>query len=490
MAPRRTKTAQHQDAARDLILERGLPCDLEAERFVLAAVLNDDSNLEKLAAILSAEDFTTEAHRRIWGRMQDLAARGERVDRVTLSGELLDVGQLESVGGLEVLVSLDQGMPEIAHPESYARRVREKAQLRDIIRRSQQHIDLAVTSAATAQDIATRAIQDMAPIQDGAAETEDGRRPEEIVTRFPGGISAFLDPSLRKQGLPTGLRRLDEMLGGGLRDGELVIIAARPAMGKSSLALNICQFVSVKDKNRNPQRSDIFSLEMSAESLVARMLCAVARVDAHKFRSGYTNPDDRRRLQVALDLIVQSQLRIHDDFTKTLPALIRRIRQAKKQGSRLIVIDYIQLMITGDRSENRNLEVGEMSRALKLEALRLEMPILLLSQLSRQTERRGGDMKPQLSDLRDSGSLEQDADTVAFIYREEVYKKDREDIKGLADLIIAKQRNGPTGNVPLRFLGAYTKFESRAEDMAFPEEEESSATETATEPVGEPEGWD
>jgi replicative DNA helicase len=214
------------------------------------------------------------------------------------------------------------------------------------------------------------------------------------------------------------------------------------------------------------KRVAVFSLEMSSASLLTRLLCAAARVDQHKFRAGYLNADERRKLQVALAELTESPLYLDDTAGVNLMDVHSKLRRMKAEhGLSLVVIDYLQLMSTRGRIENRNQEVSALSRGLKLMAKDLNVPFIVLSQLSRASETRPGDHKPQLSDLRDSGSIEQDADLVAFIYREEIYRKDREDLKGLADLIVAKQRNGPIGTIPLRFLGQFTRFENRAEDL-------------------------
>jgi len=238
-------------------------------------------------------------------------------------------------------------------------------------------------------------------------------------------------------------------------------------MGKTALALNIAQHVATHPQMRKPVA--VFSLEMSSASLLTRLLCSAARVDQHKFRAGYLNADERRKLQVALADLTDSPLFLDDTAGVNLMDIHSKLRRMQAEhGLSLVVIDYLQLMSSRGRSENRNQEVSAISRGLKLMAKDLNVPFLVLSQLSRAAETRIGDHKPQLSDLRDSGSIEQDADLVAFIFREEVYKRDREDLRGLADLIVAKQRNGPIGNVPLRFLGQFTRFENRAEDL--PEE--------------------
>src|SRR5579871_745993 len=312
----------------------------------------------------------------------------------------------------------------------------------------------------------------LATAEEGLLKLGEGRSrdqlisPASIIEKFPGGINAFLDPSQRLRGLSTGFSKFDEMTSG-LHGGELFILAARPSMGKTALALNIAQHVAMHPKMRKPVA--VFSLEMSSESLLTRLLCAAARVDQHKFRAGFLNQDERRKLQVALGDLTEAPLFLDDTAGVNLMDIHSKVRRMKSEhGLSLVVIDYLQLMSSRGRTENRNQEVSAISRGLKLMAKDLDIPFLVLSQLSRAAETRVGDHKPQLSDLRDSGSIEQDADLVAFIHREEIYKKDDESVKGLADLIIAKQRNGPIGNVPLRFLGKFTRFENRSEDL--PEE--------------------
>jgi len=295
-------------------------------------------------------------------------------------------------------------------------------------------------------------------------------RPGEIIETFPGGLNAFLDPTRRKQGISTGFVKLDEMTGG-LRGGELFILAARPAMGKTALALNIAQHVACNAKD--PRTVAVFSLEMSKESLLTRLVCSVGRVNQQKFRSGFLAADERRQLQGALGQIMDAPLFLDDTAAANLMDIHSKLRKLKQQyGLGLVVIDYLQLMSSRGRVENRNQEVSALSRGLKLLSKEMDVPIIALSQLSRATEARQGDHRPQLSDLRESGSIEQNADMVAFVFREEYYKRDREDLRGQAELILAKQRNGPTGSVPLLFIHQYTKFENQAAvyDEAPPED--------------------
>jgi replicative DNA helicase len=449
-------------ASADLTFEKGLPANLDAERFVLGSILLNDAVYLQVAGVIEPEDFSLEKHRRIYGRMKDLYGRGERIDRVTVAEELMKQGQLESVDGLAYLVSLDDGLPEIANLDSYIRIVKDKATLRKLIFSAQKVIDRCLIGDEEPDQILASAEEALLKL--GEARSRDQlSSPSGIVEKFPGGVNAFLDPSQRVRGLSTGFAKFDEMTGG-MHGGELIILAARPSMGKTALALNIAQHVASHPRMKKPVA--VFSLEMSSSSLLTRLLCAAARVDQHKFRAGFLNQEERRKLQVALADLTESPLYLDDTPGVNLMDVHSKLRRMKNEhGLSLVVIDYLQLMSSHGRSENRNQEVSAMSRGLKLMAKDLDVPFLVLSQLSRASENRPGDHKPQLSDLRDSGSIEQDADLVAFIYREEIYKRDREDLKGLADLIVAKQRNGPIGVVPLRFLGQFTRFENRAEDL-------------------------
>src|SRR5580692_2425120 len=449
-------------ATMDLAFEKGLPANLDAERFVLGSALLNDNLYPQVVDAVEPEDFSVEKHRRIFARMKDLYDRGERVDRVTVTNELIRQGQLESVDGMSYLMSLDEGLPEIVNLDSYIRIVKDKSTLRRLIFSAQAVIDRCLRAGEEPDEILASAEETLLKLGDSRAR-EQLSSPASIVQKFPGGVNAFLDPSQRISGLSTGFKRFDEMTGG-LHGGELFILAARPSMGKTALAMNIAQHVATHPKIRKPVA--VFSLEMSSASLLTRLLCAAARVDQHKFRAGFLNVDERRKLQFALADLTEAPLFLDDTAGVNLMDIHAKLRRMKSEhGLSLVVIDYLQLMSTRGRSENRNQEVSAISRGLKLMAKQLNVPFLVLSQLSRASENRPGDHKPQLSDLRDSGSIEQDADLVAFIYREEVYKKDREDVKGLAELVIAKQRNGPIGTVPLRFLGQYTRFENRAEDL-------------------------
>jgi replicative DNA helicase len=440
-------------------LDRGLPTNLEAERLVLGSIILDDSLYIQAASTLEPDDFSLDKHRRIFSRMGELHERGESIDRVTVANELLRYNELEACGGLSYLVSLDDGLPHIVNIESYIRIVRDKAVLRRIIFASQHLMNRCVAGEEEPDEILAGAEETLLKL--GEARVKAGLlNPRQILDEYEGGINAFLDPSKRIKGISTGFLKLDEMTGG-LHAGELFILAARPSMGKTALALNIAHHVAVK----HGEAVAVFSLEMAKESLLTRLVCAGARVDSQRFRTGYLNADERRRLQTSLTELAQAPIYIDDTagaHLMDIHAKLRRLQAERKLG--LVVVDYLQLMSGRGRFENRNQEISSLSRGLKLLAKELNVPLMVLSQLSRAPETRQGDHRPQLSDLRESGSIEQDADLVAFIFREEIYKRDREDLRGLAELLLAKQRNGPVGTVNLVFLNHLTKFENRAED--------------------------
>jgi replicative DNA helicase len=446
--------------------EKGLPTNVDAEKFVLGSILLDDSLYVQAAGTLEADDFSLEKHRRIFRRMGELQDRGEKIDRITVANELMKFNELEACDGLTYLVSLDDGLPQIPNLDSYIRIVKDKAVLRRIVFASQHMMNRAMLGEEEPGDILAGAEDTLLKL--GDARVKAGLlNPDQILQGYEGGISAFLDPSKRIKGISTGFAKFDEFTGG-LHGGDLCIVAARPSMGKTALALNIAQHVALKLK----QTVAVFSLEMSKESLLTRMLCATARVDSQKFRNGYLNQEERRKLNHALHELVEAPLYIDDTagvHLMDMHAKLRRLQQERKLG--LVIVDYLQLMTAHGRYENRNQEVSALSRGMKLLAKELNVPMMVLSQLSRAVETRQGDHRPQLSDLRESGSIEQDADVVGFIFREEVYHREREDLRGLAELIIAKQRNGPVGTVNLVFLHAQTKFENRAEDTGeLPEE--------------------
>jgi replicative DNA helicase len=447
-------------AARDVLIEQSLPVNLDAERFILGAIMTDESAFLQVGGKITEDDFSLEKHKLIFRRIGDLQDYGEKIDRVTLANELMKHGELQSVDGLSYLVSLDDGLPQIYNLESYVNIVKEKSLLRRIITVSQSLINRCITCTEDPVQIIGAAEEALMGLGDIQTRTSLSN-PAQIIDEYQGGINAFLDTSKRIKGIGTGFLKLDEMTGG-LREGELVILAARPAMGKTAFALNIAQHVAMNP--RNPKAVAVFSLEMSKESLLTRMLCAASRVDQQRFRNAYLNQEERTRLQEAASDMYHAPLFIDDTAGTNLidvHAKLRRVQAEHDLG--LVVIDYLQLM-QSPRRENRVQEVSALSRGLKLMSKDLRVPFLVLSQLSRASETRQGDHRPMLSDLRESGSIEQDADVVMFIFREEVYRPDKESLKGIAEILLAKQRNGPTGRLKLAFLNRFTKFENLAEE--------------------------
>lgn len=441
-------------------IDFSLPDNIDAERFVLGAILSDRTALVDVAPRLTPDDFSLEKHKRIYQRMLELQERGESIDRVTLANELMNQGQLQSVDGLSYLVSLDDGLPKLYNLDSYVDIVREKSLRRQIIKICHVGaLDAATNFETNGLTLLGEVEEQLSRVNDSSAKVSSLQNPTEIIVGYEGGLNAFLDPKVRQgHGLRTGFTKFDDMTGG-LREGELFILAARPAMGKSALALNISQ--QVAGNRTNPKAVAVFSLEMSKESLLTRLICAAARVDQQRFRAGYLNLEERASLRHAASEIADAPLFIDDTASTSLMdvhAKLRRLKQDQDLG--LVVIDYLQLMQGRGRFEGRVQEVSTLSRGFKMMAKELRVPFMVLSQLSRAPETRPGDHRPMLSDLRESGSIEQDADMVAFIFREEMYRPDKESLKGIAELILAKQRNGPTGRIKLAFLNRFTLFQN------------------------------
>jgi replicative DNA helicase len=433
--------------------ERTLPSNLEAERTVLGAILVDNAAFNSAAEILSREDFYRDAHRRIFEAMGVLAERSQPIDLVTLKDELTRQSALEAVGGAAFLAGLVDGVPRITSVEHWSRLIKEKAVLRNLIHAGNRIVQSCYEGddeASALLDRAEKAIFDIAErrIRQGFADMG------EIVKESFRTIDQLSQSKDVVTGLPTGFVDIDEMTSG-LQKGDLVIVAARPAMGKTSLCLNVAQHVALK----TGETVGIFSLEMSRAQLALRMLCSDARIDAHRLRTGKLTEKDWARLAKAYTDLSQARIFIDDSATITpleMRAKCRRLKAEHNLG--LIIVDYLQLVTSAGRVENRQQELSAISRSVKGLAKELDVPVIALSQLSRAPEART-DRRPQLSDLRESGALEQDADVVMFIYREEEYKATDEN-RGIAEIIIGKQRNGPTGTRRLAFIKEFTRFEN------------------------------
>jgi replicative DNA helicase len=447
-------------------LDRGLPSNVDAERVILGAILLDNQALSEAEEKLIPEDFSLDSHRRIYQRMTELGNNGHAVDLVTLTNELARYKEIESVGGVAYIASLTEGLPRKPIIDEYIRIVKDKSLLRQLMLICSEAIARAADQSETALDVLNAAESQLLivgekSINKGLASLED------IVAGSFGTIDNLYSHAREVTGLATHFTELDKMTSG-LQKSELIILAARPSMGKTALAINIAQNAAIKGK----AVVAVFSLEMSKEALLRRMLASQAWVDQRKLQTGFLGREDQTKLRLALEELVESKVFIDDTPGISLAemrAKTRRLRQANGGKLDLVVVDYLQLMSAtlptqgGKRYENRTQEVSAISRGLKALAKEMDVPVIALSQLSRNSERRGEDKKPFLSDLRESGSIEQDADVVAFIHRESYYNRDKEENpedKNKAEIIIAKQRNGPTGTVELAFVSQYTRFEN------------------------------
>jgi replicative DNA helicase len=433
------------------------PQNIKAEESLLSAILVDNTALLEVVEILIPQDFYRTAHQKIFAAISDLFDHGEPIDTVTLNNALKEKGQLESVGGAAYLGHLLDEVPMAVNAEHYARIVHDKAVLRRLIEKAN-----AITKRCFQEQGGTDEILDFAEASIFEVTEKKARQAFYPLSKLIDGNIDFLEEKQKNKslvtGVPTGFTQFDTLTAG-LQNSDLIILAARPSMGKTALALNIARNAAVEAG----MPVAIFSLEMSKEQLSLRMLCAEARIDSSRLRSGFFSMEDWDRVTDAADILSPAPIFIDDSPSLSaldVRAKARRLKMDKNIG--LIVIDYLQLMQGRASAERRDLEISEISRSLKALAKELHLPVLALSQLNRMLEQRT-DKRPRLSDLRESGALEQDADVVAFIYRDEVYNKEETNPhKGIAEVILAKQRNGPTGDVLLTFLSAYTRFENMA----------------------------
>jgi replicative DNA helicase len=438
-----------------------LPANVDAERSILGAILLDNLAYNEAAEHLKPEDFSLDSHRRVFTRMVDLAESSRPIDMITLVEELDRRKELEAIGDVGYISGLVDGVPDRPSIEHYIKIVRDKALLRGLIHAAHA----AIARASDQSDPAEEILNDAESAIFQLSEKRIGRGfmgIQDIVKESFGSVDALLQRGQRITGLATHYTDLDEMTSGFQRS-DLIIIAARPSMGKTAFAMNIAENASIEDQ----KVVGMFSLEMSREALLLRLLCSRARVDSHKMRTGSLWRDDMTKVVNAMEQLAHAPIFIDDTPGISLSEMRAKARRLQQSQGKLdlLIVDYLQLMSGGSRRyENRTQEVSAISRGLKALAKELTVPVIALSQLSRAPESRGGDHRPQLSDLRESGSIEQDADVVAFIFREEVYKQDDPDLQGKAELIIAKQRNGPTGRVNLAFLKNSTRFESMLTD--------------------------
>jgi replicative DNA helicase len=435
------------------------PQNIEAEESLISAVLIDNSTLLEIVEVLAPEDFYRTAHQRIYQAIIDLFTRSEPIDLITLNNKLREQGHLEEIGGAAYLARLMDTAPVAANAEHYARIVHDKACLRRLIESANQIRQRCFERQGSVEDLLDFAEQSVFQI----AENKTRKSFHAISELIEHNIDKLEERQGNKTlitGVPTGFTDLDHLTSG-LQASDLIILAARPSMGKTAFALNIARNAAIEANIPVA----IFSLEMSKEQLSMRMLCAEARVDSHRLRGGFLSNEDWHNLTHAASVLSEAPIYIDDSpdiSALDIRAKARRLKMEKSLG--LVIIDYLQLMKARSQSERRDLEISDISRALKSLAKELSLPVVALSQLNRKLEERN-DKRPKLSDLRESGALEQDADLVTFIYRDEVYNRDENNPnRGKAEILVSKHRNGPTGDIPLAFIHAYTRFENLARD--------------------------
>ncbi|EMT45716.1 MULTISPECIES: replicative DNA helicase [Anoxybacillus] len=449
----------------DVFADRLPPQNIEAEQAVLGAILLEPSALTTASEILIPEDFYRAAHQKIFRTMLQLSDRGEPVDLVTVTSELADANALEEVGGVSYLTELANAVPTAANVQYYAKIVEEKSILRRLIRTATSIAQDGYTREDEVEDVLNEAERKILEVSQ-RKNTTGFQNIKDVLVQAYDNIEMLHNRKGEITGIPTGFIELDRMTAGFQRS-DFIIVAARPSVGKTAFALNIAQNVAT----RTGENVAIFSLEMGAQQLVMRMLCAEGNINAQNLRTGKLTPEDWGKLTMAMGSLSNAGIFIDDTpniRVSEIRAKCRRLKQ--EQGLGMVLIDYLQLIQgSGRNRENRQQEVSEISRSLKALARELDVPVIALSQLSRSVEQRQ-DKRPMMSDLRESGSIEQDADIVAFLYRDDYYDKESEN-KNIIEIIIAKQRNGPVGTVQLAFVKEYNKFvnlERRFDDANVP----------------------
>ncbi|WP_409348254.1 replicative DNA helicase [Paenibacillus gyeongsangnamensis] len=436
-----------------MFMDRIPPQNLEAELAVLGAVLLDGDALITAMERINSDDFYRPAHQLIYEAMIEIAEANEPVDLITLTARLQDKQQLEEVGGISFLSELVNAVPTAANVDYYAQIVEEKSLLRRLIRTATQIVSNGYSGEEEVSGLLSDAEQRIMEI----SQRRSGNgfiAIRDVLMEVFDKVEMLYNQKGSTSGIRSGFHDLDKMTSGFQRS-DLIIVAARPSVGKTAFALNIAQNVGVREK----ETVAIFSLEMGAAQLVQRMICAEANVDAGRMRTGFLEPDDWEKLTMAIGSLSEANIYIDDSPSVTVADIRAKCRRLKKErGLGMILIDYLQLIHGRGKGDNRQQEVSEISRTLKQIARELNVPVIALSQLSRGVEQRQ-DKRPMMSDLRESGSIEQDADIVAFLYRDDYYDKESEK-KNIIEIIIAKQRNGPVGTVELAFLKSFNKFVS------------------------------
>ncbi len=437
----------------DLSSHKLPPQHIEAEQSVLGGILIENEAVNRVTEILDADDFYRDAHRKIYNALLNLSERDEPADLITLTNELRKSDQLDSIGGASYLASLIDAVPTAANIEYYARIVKEKAILRKLIQTSTEIITQGYEDRGDVEAFLDEAERSIFEI------SEKRVRPSfysirEIVKESFTTIERLFKKKELVTGVPSGFKELDRMTAG-FQPSDLIIIAGRPSMGKTAFCLDVAEYAAIE--NKIPVA--IFSLEMSKEQLVIRMLCSQANVEGTRLRTGYLHESDWPKLTIAAGNLSDAPIYIDDTAALSALELRAKARRLKSEhGLGMVIVDYLQLMKGRTRVESRQQEISEISRSLKALAKEINIPVIAVSQLSRKTEERTGN-RPQLSDLRESGAIEQDADLILFIYRDEVYNRDPDNPnRGKAEVIIGKQRNGPIGKIDLAFLDKFTTF--------------------------------
>jgi replicative DNA helicase len=436
-------------------LQKVPPQNIDAEQSLLGSVLLENEALSKIIEIVKPEDFYYESHRIIFLCMMELFSKNEPSDLITITEILNRKGKLEQVGGASYIAGLTEKIPTAANIEYYAKIVKEKSVLRNLINSATEIASKAINEDGNIEELLDFSEKTIFRI------TENQIKPsfyplKEIITASFKNIEKLYEKKELITGVPTGYTDLDSLTSG-FQPSDLIIIAGRPSMGKTAFCLNIAQYAAYEAN----VTTAIFSLEMSKEQLALRMLCSEARVDNHKLRSGYIAESEWGKLAMGAGKLAETRIFIDDSPGISVLEMRAKARRLKSEhGLGMLIVDYLQLMSGGrNRTDVREQEISEISRSLKALAKELNLPVVALSQLNRRVEDRTL-KKPQMSDLRESGAIEQDADVILFIYRDEVYHPDSEESKGLADIIIGKQRNGPTGEIRLTFRNEYTRFEN------------------------------
>lgn len=437
------------------------PHSLEAEQSVLGGLMLDNQAWDGISDRLVADDFYRYEHRLVFNVMIHLAESGQPMDVVTLSEALEDRDQLDTVGGLAFLAELARNTPSASNIRAYSDIVRERATLRKLIRAANQIAEGAFApQGRPADELLNEAERLVFQIAEERPKTGGPIGMSDLLTKAVDRIDELFNLKGQMTGLSSGFRDLDDMTSG-LQPSDLVIIAGRPSMGKTTFAMNLVEHAVIS----SDKPVMVFSMEMPAESLMLRMLSSLGRIDQTRVRTGQLEDEDWPRLTSAVNLLKDKQLFIDDTAALSPNEMRSRIRRVVREHGNMamIMIDYLQLMQISGFSENRTGEISEISRSLKGLAKEFNCPVVALSQLNRSLEQRPN-KRPVMSDLRESGAIEQDADVIAFVYRDEVYNPDNPDNQGIAELIIGKQRNGPIGTVHMAFIGRYTRFEDLAPD--------------------------